>query len=219
MRVIAFEGIDGSGKTVQAERLAQFLRAAGKRVELLSFPVYESYFGRQIAAYLSGAEGVRADSVDAKSMALWFALDRFAALNNRMFDADILLINRYVLSNAVYQSIRERDHADMLDFVFDLEHEVFGIPRADAYIVFDVDEQNAGQNVMRKGFRAYVGGEGRDVYEEQESIQQRARQKYRDYAQKLDNVFLVPCMENGQLMNEEEIAARVLQVLQTNGLI
>lgn len=199
-KIIAFEGIDGTGKTVQMERLAQRLQARGLRVATLSFPVYSSFFGGEVGRLLTGGDGVRADDVDGKSMALWFALDRFEAF--RDFDysgADALLINRYVLSNAVYQSIRDRDlgREDLLDFVLTLEHAHFHIPRADAHIVLDVALESASQNVARKGYRDYVG-EGRDLYEAIPDIQQRARLKYMEYAEKLDHIFIIPCMEGAR---------------------
>ena len=119
-KIIAFEGIDGTGKTVQLQRLFERLTARGLSVLTLSFPMYDSFFGAECGRLLSGSGGVRANEVDQKSMALWYALDRFEAF--REFDyskADVLLINRYILSNAVYQSVRERDlgNPDLLDFV------------------------------------------------------------------------------------------------------
>ena len=107
----------------------------------------------KIGKLLTGSEGVRANAVDGKSMALWFALDRFEALRSYRTAADILLINRYVLSNAVYQSIRDCDAGkpDLLDFVLSLEHEHFGIPRADTHLLFDMDLEQAAGNVRKKG--------------------------------------------------------------------
>lgn len=215
-KIIAFEGIDGTGKSVQMERIAARLRAEGKRVSMLSFPAYDSFFGAEVGKLLTGKEGVRADSVDGKSMALWFALDRFEAFRTFDYrDADVLLINRYVLSNAVYQSIRDcdLDKPDKLNFILELEHTHFGIPRPDAYIVFDMDPTDAAQNVDKKGYRDYVGSNSRDVYEAIPSIQSRARLKYREFAGRLPNVFLVPCMENGSLKSIEAIGQLVDQVL------
>ncbi|MFR7852509.1 MAG: hypothetical protein ACLU5K_00565 [Christensenellales bacterium] len=130
-KVIAIEGIDGSGKSVQYERLAAALEGMGYSVEKREYPKYESYFGSHVGSYLSGAEGVKADTVDGKSMALWFALDRWEDMKSHIDgEYDYMIINRYVLSNAVYQSIRDIDQRpDTIDWVFELEYGHFCLPK------------------------------------------------------------------------------------------
>ena len=44
--LIAFEGLDQSGKQTQAELLRDRLTASGQRVQLLSFPDYTTAIGR-----------------------------------------------------------------------------------------------------------------------------------------------------------------------------
>ncbi len=218
-KILAIEGIDGTGKTVQMERLSAFLKSQGKSVLELSFPMYDSFFGSLVGRYLTAKDGIPANTVDGKSMALWFALDRFEAFRNLDYSAyDVVLINRYVLSNAVYQSIRDCDlgKPDILDFVLTLEHDHFRIPKPDLYLVLDMDPEEAAQNVDKKGFRDYVGN-ARDVYESIDSIQLRARKKYQEYAERLDNVAFIPCMKDGALESietiAEHIAAAVLPIL------
>lgn len=219
--VIAIEGIDGSGKTAQVNRLRESLSRRGLKVVVRSYPVYESYFGAQIGRLLSGAEGITADSVDSKSMALWFALDRWDDMKTFTDgEADVLLINRYTLSNAVYQSIRESDlgKPDILDWVFDLEFVRLGIPVPDVNIVLDVEPMAAGINVDKKGFRCYVG-DCKDVYEADKGIQYRAREKYLEYACRRDDILVVSCMENGKLLDEQTVADRVEAVLKAHNII
>ena len=211
MKIIVFEGIDGTGKSVQLEILAQRLEGMGLRVSQMSFPMYDTFFGARVGHYLTGKDELRADAVDGKSMGLWFALDRWSAFQH--FDrasCDVLLINRYVLSNAVYQSIRDCDAGkpEILDFILELEYEQFGIPRPDMQLVLDMDTQDAASNVGKKGFRDYVGNE-KDVYELGGSIQQRARKKYRALAEKLPNMKLIPCMADGKLKSIEDISVLI----------
>lgn len=207
-KIIAFEGIDGTGKTVQLQRLYERLTADGRfRVKTLSFPMYDTFFGAECGRLLSGSGGVRANEVDGKSMALWYALDRFEAFQTFDYSgADVLLINRYILSNAVYQSVRERDlgKPDLLEFVIELEHEHFKIPRADAHIVLDMNPENAYANVNKKGFRDYVGDQP-DIYEALPDIQKRAREKYIEYASRMPGIHIIPCMEQKRLKSIEAI--------------
>lgn len=214
-KIIAFEGIDGTGKSVQMACLAETLRNRGLKVREISFPMYDTFFGEMIGRYLSAKDGVAANTVDGKSMALWFALDRFEAFKRLDYsDADVLLINRYVLSNAVYQSIRDidLDKPDILDFCLELEHKHFGIPVPDLHLVLDMDTESAAENVDKKGFREYIGN-ARDVYESIDFIQARARKKYAEYAQRIPNVHLILCTENGKLLPIGTIAKRIEAVV------
>ena len=52
--LIAFEGVDQSGKETQAQRLRERLREAGHKVRLLSFPDYGTSIGEEIARALQG---------------------------------------------------------------------------------------------------------------------------------------------------------------------
>jgi len=216
-KIIAFEGIDGTGKTVQLQR--QYERLTNERglfVKTISFPKYDSFFGKEVGRYLSGSGGVKASDVDGRSMALWYALDRFEAFRTFEYaDADVLLINRYLLSNAVYQSVRDCDlgKPDLLDFVLELEYGHFGIPRADAHIVLDMNPERACINVGKKGYREYVGDKP-DVYEALPGIQERARMKYIEYAERMDGIYIVPCMEQNQLKSIDAIGKLIDGVLE-----
>ncbi len=221
-KVIAIEGIDGSGKSVQFARLKAAIEAMGHTVEAREYPVYSSYFGSLVGEYLSGSGGVKADTVDAKSMALWFALDRWEDMkNHRDGEYDYMLINRYVLSNGVYQSIRDIDlgKEDLVDWVFDLEYNHFGLPRADLFLFYDVATAQAGENVMKKGFRDYVGGEKKDVYESSGGIQERARAKYLETAQRRDDIAVIQCMGASGFRTIDDIAAETLTVLKERNFI
>ena len=116
--IIALEGIDGSGKSVQFKRLHARLESTGLRVGVLDFPCYESFFGREIGKMLSNAEGVSAAVVDVKSMSLWYAMDRKMAFNQ--FDPSlyyVVLLNRSTMANAAYQGSRVPEGADPRKFI------------------------------------------------------------------------------------------------------
>ena len=215
-RIITLEGIDGTGKGTQTRRLKAALEQRGLKVGELSFPAYGSYFGGYVGQYLSGKLGTAADRVDQHSMALWFALDRWEAM--QAFDPeayDVVLINRYVLSNAVYQSIRDLDlnsGTDMLAFCTELEYGHFHLPRPDMQLILDVAPMEASRNVEKKGFRDYVGDK-KDVYEAAGSLQQRARDRYLQYAARLDDAFVISCMEAGRLLPEEQVHEKIMAVV------
>ncbi len=221
-KIIAIEGIDGSGKTMQFRKLLQFLKDRGNTVVTKEYPVYDgSFFGEEVGRYLSGSGGVRADSVDGKSMALWYALDRWEDMRSYIDgEADYMLINRYVLSNAVYQSVRDIDlgKPDIADWVFELEYEHFHLPKADIFLFYDVAPRQAEHNVSKKGFRGYVG-EGKDVYEESHGIQRRAREKYLEIADRRDDIMVLPCMRGELFLSVDEIAAQTVKALNERGIL
>ena len=57
-QIIAFEGLDQSGKQTQAERLRDWLKDNGRKARLVSFPDYATSIGEEIARAL-GEAGIR----------------------------------------------------------------------------------------------------------------------------------------------------------------
>lgn len=213
-RVIAFEGIDGSGKGVQIREIAGRLNGLGRKVLVQDFPVYSGFFGKEIGRMLSGEQDVRADVVDPRSMSLWYALDRHEALKGiDRREYDDILFNRSTLSNAVYQSIRtrEEDREAFIEWLFELEFERLGVWEPDLYFIFDVTEEQLKKNVEKKEQRAYLK-DTFDVYERSQRIMNQARSVYLRLAQEHDNMYIIPCMdENGVFKSIEEIADLVMK--------
>ena len=217
---LCIEGLDGSGKTVQCGLLADALRQAGKRVFLIDFPQYESPLGREIGRFLSGKdETANADSVDAKSMCLWYAADRWNALKNVEFSQyDYVIFNRYTLSSAVYQTARRYGgvNEEFIQWVFSLEHGVFGLPEPDAYLFLNTEIAGCAENLTHKGERTYV--DGLDLYERSQSLLARCRQIYLHCAEVYDHVHLVPCTGPDGLLPVDVIHRRVMETLAAAGL-
>ena len=218
-KIIAIEGIDGSGKTLQMGLLVQALKARGYAVGEKSFPRYGSFFGSEIGRMLKG-DGVRADQVDSRSMCLWFALDRFAEFQKDPAGQwDFLVLNRYTASNAVYQSVRAIDAGmeDNWEWVKALEHKMLGLPQPDLYLLLDVEPLCAQNNVDKKGQREYIESGKRDVYESQRDMLSRARARYLAIAEREKNFAVIPCMEQGAFLPPEAIHQKILQTLENRG--
>lgn len=216
---ISFEGIDGSGKTAQIAILEQRLAALGHTVAVRGYPAYESFFGLEIGRLLGGADpDATAGSLDPKSMALWYALDRW--LDHARSSGEgvtHLLLNRYTLSNVVYQSMRSRRPEEVRRWVDHLEHEVLNLPRPDAYIILDTPLRLAGANVLKKETRSYTS-EAQDVYERDMALQRRVQEGYLAAARELPNARIVPSNDGDMLLPPEVIGARVFAALTELGL-
>ncbi len=108
--LIAIEGVDGSGKRTLTDGLKASIEADGRSVATLAFPRYGQSITADLAAEaLHGQHGDLADSVYA--MATLFALDRAGAapdLERLRHQHDVLILDRYVASNAAYSAARLR---------------------------------------------------------------------------------------------------------------
>lgn len=124
-KIIAIEGIDGSGKNTQAKLLVDNLRKQGFDVEFMSFPCYEeTMFGKEIGAYLNGDFG-SLDEVHPKLAALLYAGDRLekkAFIKETIEQGKILVIDRYVSSNIAHQGSKVSAGADRENFCQWLSH-------------------------------------------------------------------------------------------------
>ena len=224
MKIIAIEGIDGSGKTVQYNLLKESLTEMGFTVASMDFPAYDSFFGKILGRLLKGEKHTTAQNTDPMSMALWFAMDRKMQFEKGLPECDILLLNRYVLSNAAYQGARCDDTTDMsmdemIDWIYELEHRELSLPEADIYFFLNVSKKQADKNVRKKGFRDYVGGESKDVYEDSDDMQTRAKNAYLRCAEKFRNVITIECMRDGELMPIEKIHGIITDKLRENKII
>lgn len=146
-KLLAVEGIDGAGKHTQVEMLAKALIHRGIDLVHLSFPRYESFFGRSVAQYLTGAFG-QLDQVDPHFSALLYAGDRLEAkreLESALAAGRTVLADRYVASNLAHQGARvgPARREEFLSWVRTLEYEVFGLPREDLVIYLRIPVQVA----------------------------------------------------------------------------
>ena len=219
---ICFEGVDGSGKTTQIEMLFSKLLKMSRSASIRSYPVYESFFGKELGELLSGTNRqFTASDLDPKSMALWYALDRWLDYqeNIRLFKNEgFLLLNRYTLSSMVYQSLRN-DNPEIMKWVDRLEHEILGLPRPDLYILFDIIPEISSTNILSKVERPYIGDGKADVYEDDIELQQKARFLYLGLAKIDKKIQVINCYEQGKMLSQQMIHEKVLSVLDYIGLL
>src|ERR1700755_1095261 len=103
-RLIAIEGIDGSGKGTQLRLLQEALRARGVAVHATNFPHYQSWFGTMVGQFLNGKFGAL-ETVDPHFAALLYAGDRFEAkreLTDAIAQGKLVLADRYIASNLAH---------------------------------------------------------------------------------------------------------------------
>lgn len=182
--LIVIEGLDGAGKRTLTEGLRTALEADGKTVTTLAFPRYGRSVHADLAAEaLHGEHGDLTDSVYA--MATLFALDRAGAADDirGLTDShDVLILDRYVASNAAYSAARlhQRGDGEVVAWVRDLEFGRFGLPVPDCQVLLDVPVELAAQRAI--GRAAADTGRARDAYERDGGLQQRTGAVYAELA-------------------------------------
>jgi dTMP kinase len=178
--LIVIEGLDGAGKRTLAGGLQRAFAAAGRSVATLAFPRYGQSITADLASEaLHGRHGDLAESVYA--MAVLFALDRGAArehLAAACADHDVVILDRYVASNAAYSAARLHQDAsgDMVSWVGELEYGRLGLPAPDHQILLDVSVQLAAERAERRA--GEDPDRARDAYERDDGLQLRTAQVY-----------------------------------------
>src|SRR4051812_957788 len=134
--IIAFEGLDQSGKQTQAEMLRDRLKEHGHKSRLVSFPDYGTSIGEEIARALQGERG---DGPDV--MQLLYVANRYErkADLQRWLDGSLILVcDRYTASSIAY------GEAQGLDAAWLAEIQKF-LPAASATIMLDISPDIAVQ--------------------------------------------------------------------------
>jgi dTMP kinase len=98
--LIAFEGLDQSGKQTQAERLLASFRAAGHVAEFLTFPAYQTAIGTEIDHALHGRREYQPDTLQ-----LLYIANRFEfspKIEEWLAAGTMVVCDRYLASSIAY---------------------------------------------------------------------------------------------------------------------
>lgn len=149
-RTIALVGIDGSGKTTQAHRLADALAAEGLNAAYRRNAGGRRWFGRLATRLGRGddAESLlgRRGMLFAESVLRWLAILR--TLLRRAFTGEITVMDRYAVCQ--YASLRARAAAPAAERRARLAYRLF--PRPDVTFLLVVDPQTAHDRIERRGY-------------------------------------------------------------------
>src|SRR5712671_6013924 len=218
-KLIALEGIDGSGKRTQLDLLAHALDTRGLSTLRISFPRYESSFGKLVARYLNGEFG-SLETVDPHLSALLYAGDRLEAkseIESALSAGKIILADRYIGSNLAHQSERvppeRRD--EFLAWLRNLEYGLYGLPVEDLVVYLHVPAVEAHRLVGMKSQRAYTSLR-RDIQEADVSHLKQTSLIYDRLATE-PNWVRIDCTEtvSGVLYPPEAIHRAVLQAVES----
>src|SRR5918996_3019345 len=157
--LIAFEGLDQSGKQTQAEMLRDRLTAKGRTVRLLSFPDYDTVIGAEIGRALRGERHYGADV-----MQLLYVANRYeykGHIVEAIEAGTILVCDRYLASSVAYGEAQGLDRAWLIEIQKYL-------PQPDVTILLDIPPE---ASARRKST-------DRDKYEQDLALLGRVRDSY-----------------------------------------
>src|SRR5690348_15314405 len=221
-KLIVIEGVDGAGKGTQAELLARAFEQRALPFVRLSFPKYESPFGRLIARFLNGEFGPLA-AVDAHFSALLYAGDRFEAkpeLEAALNAGRSVLLDRYIASNLAHQGARvpADRRPEFISWLRQLEYGTYGLPAEDLVIYLRIPAQEGYRLVGLKSARSYTA-RSRDLQESDVSHLKEAGLVYDRLAQE-SNWVTIDCFDakSGNHRSPEEIHQDVLEAIESRVL-
>jgi dTMP kinase len=162
--LIAFEGLDQSGKQTQAERLKAQVEARGRKSILLDFPAYETHIGAEIHDALHGTRDYGPDV-----MQLLYVANRYEKkplIERTLAAGDVIICDRYLASSIAYGDAHGLDGA----WLGEMQRY---LPPPDLTILLDIaPETAAGRKTAN-----------RDKYERDLALLSRVRESYRRQAE------------------------------------
>ncbi len=221
-RFMVIEGLDGSGKSTQIERLLAYLAEEGIRHKYLHFPRTEDgYYGELIARFLRGDLGPL-QGVHPYLVALIYAgnrLDAAGMIASWLAEGITVVADRYVISNIAFQCAKletPEEKAALRDWILEFEYGYHKIPRPDINIFLDVPFTFTSQKLSseRSGKdREYLGGKT-DIHERDLDFQKKVRRVYLDLSSFESTLQVIDCSDSrGEMLAPDEIFSSIKHLL------
>lgn len=216
-KLIVFEGTDGSGKATQSELLCRRLETEGRAFRKITFPRYGKPSAAMVEEYLHGNLGKHPGDVNAYAASLFYAMDRYASWKQDWGtfyeDGGLIVADRYTTSNAVHQASKlpEEERKAYLDWLFDLEYRLLGLPAPDLVVYLDMPTELT-EKMMRK--REAASGTQADIHEQDEDYLRRCRENANEVA-RLCGWTVIRCGRDGAPRTIEDIQGEVWEQVRT----
>lgn len=158
-RLIAFEGLDQSGKQTQALRLREALQSSGLRVVSFDFPDYATPIGREIGAALGGERAFPPDCLQLLYVAN--RCEHRPAIEAALAAGAWVVCDRYLASSIAYGEAQGLDP----EWLAVIQR---GLPPADMTVLLDIAPAVAAQRKQQQ----------RDAFEQDLALLARVRASY-----------------------------------------
>jgi len=200
---IVIDGIDGSGKKTQTEKLKKKIEEKGKKVQTISL-------------YLSGEFGL-AGQANPYIASILYAADRFESskkIKKWLKEGNVVIADRYASSNQIHQGGKIRNDKKRKEFLLWLEEMEFGIfeipkPNLVIYLNMPCDfSEKLLTNIDAKNRKKYLGDK-KDIYESDPKHLQNARKSALELVKEQNNWINIECVKNNKLLPIKDITDKI----------
>lgn len=211
-KLLVLDGLDGCGKSTQAERLTRRLEEVFPgRVHLISYPDYDSPSSALVKMYLGGDFSAHPEGVNAYAASTFYAVDRYAGYVRQWGEwyrqGHFIVAARYTTSNAIHQmgKLPQGEWKEFLDWLEDFEYEKLALPKPDLVCYLQMDRKVSEQLLDAR----YQGDASRrDIHERDRAYLEQCRISA-EYAAEYWHWNRITCSQDGKALPMEEITQRL----------
>ena len=198
-KFIVFEGIDGSGKSTQADRLVRYLKSKNIKAVVTNEPQSDRPVGMLIRQALK-----KQISFDEKTIALLFAADRLdhiQRISEKLDEGFWVICDRYYFSSFAYN-----DTALNKEWIISVNSEAMNALKADMTIFLDVPCDISLSRVSKRGET--------EIFENTER-QNRVRNNYLELFKRFNDDENIVVIDGNAKQNiiEKEIADKIDELI------
>lgn len=213
--LIVLEGLDGSGKSTQFEKLTEYLKGKGVKLKAISFPDYNDPSSTLVQMYLNGEIAGSAEAVNAYAASSFYAADRYVSYKKYWekdhTEGSLILAARYVTSNCIYQMTKlpEEQWESYLEWLEDYEYEKLGLPKPTKVIFLDMPIEISQKLLSAR----YDGDESKkDIHEKNIEFLYKCRSAAL-FTAKRQGWHIIECGRDGEPLSIEKIFGKIIELI------
>ncbi len=182
-KVFVIEGVDGSGKTTQYDKLCARLESENFQIAKQHFPTYNEKWSALVIMYLKEEFGKNADDIDYKIVSSFYAVDRLAAFLKKLgplYNAGhILMLDRYTTANMVHQACKkttQKERIEAIEWLANNEYNDLKLPRPDGVFYLEMPVEVSRMLRNKRDMNDVSAGVKNDIHEKDPAYMARARE-------------------------------------------
>ncbi len=226
MSIVVIEGTDGSGKATQSKLLTQRLNEKNIKAFRQSFPNYGTAGARPVETLLSGELGANVEALDEYQSSVLFAVDRLwtykSVLSKHINNGELIILDRYVESNLLYQATRIKEqnkYKEYVDWLLNFEYNILKLPKPDIIIYLNMPPNISKRLIDSRGNK---NGLNDDIYEKNNEYMMNVYQRGLKIA-KAQNFDIIDCVDREMALKSiesinDEIFNKVCNKILTHSL-